>query len=302
MPSPRWPTERPISENLDSQGRVVVHSLEYTIIYQCVNRCRACNHFTFIQPEHAVKMEQFEEDLVAMARIAHCDKFSIIGGECLLHPKIVDLLDIANEVGIGDVVSLTSNGQLIDKFDARLWSRLQRIEFGLYAGKGWTVPKLNWLMDAVEAWGLPAFFGLVGPHDQLVADAVRFRVEKNPAWAWSRNPGFHPTLTRESASEQEAQRRFARCLYGHVCVTMDQGYVFRCPQSSFVPGLLLGEEPTTDGRLIEGMSVQDFLRFVSKEDHLCSCHRCCSLENYFPWSEVPEDITPDAWLEQAMGG
>ena len=300
MPSANWPQEACVAKEPDLQGRVVVHSLEYTIVYQCTNRCRGCNHFTFIQPKHCVSVSQFRQDLEALTKIAHCDKFSLIGGECLLHPNIVELLDIVNEVKIGDLVSLTSNGQLFERYADELWSRLQRVEFGLYAGK-WSVSSMTKLMNTVERWDLPAFFGLVGPHEPALIKLVETRVGKNPQWRHVVNTGFHPTLTRETADDQEAQRRFSRCLYGHVCVTLDQGYLFRCPESSFVPSLLLGQDRCLDGKKLEGMKVDDFRQFVLCEQHLHSCHRCCSLENYFPWCEVAESTSKEEWLKLAMG-
>lgn len=302
MPSCNWPRESCVAEQPDAYGRVVVHSLEYTITYQCVNRCRGCNHFTFIQPKHMISVEQFRKDIDTVTGFAHADKFSLIGGECLLHPRITELLDIVNSAKIGDVVSLTTNGQLINKFGDELWSRLQRIEFGLYAGKGWSPITLGNLMDKVEANGLPSFFGLVGAHPQSVKAFVQNRVERHgKGWHYAINPGFHPTLSKDVAGEEEAQRRFARCLYGHVCVTIDQGFLYRCPESSFVPRLLLECDPNIDGVKIEGMDAKKFRAFVSKEDHLNSCHHCCSLENYFPWSEVPPETTREEWLELAMG-
>jgi hypothetical protein len=124
-------------------------------------------------------------------------------------------------------------------------------------------------------------------------------VEKNLQWKCVHNLGFHPTLTHAHASEEEAQRRWSRCLYGHVCFTIDQGYLYRCPESSFVPGLVLGEDAHLDGKPISSFDATSFYRFALREDHLHSCHRCFSLEKYAPWTELPKDTSKSDWLDAA---
>jgi len=234
-----------------------------------------------------------------MASISHCDKFSLIGGECLLHPNLLELLDIAKAYGIGDVVSLTTNGQLLDRYGKEFWSRLDRIEMGIYAGK-WDVESFGALLDTIQDWSIPAFLGMVGSHDPILLRMVQDHCKLNPKlWQTCSNSSFHPTLSSDYADEPEAQRRFTRCLYGHVCNTLDQGYVYRCPEACFIPTLYPTSIEKADRLVIQDLTAASFLDLVRAEEHLGTCHLCRSLECYFPWQEVPEGTTPEEWIRLA---
>ena len=303
MPSVNWPSESPNCEELDSLGRVLTYSLEYTITYKCVNHCSACNHFTHIQPKHFVSVEQFRKDVIQLSRICHCDKFSIIGGEALLHPNLLELLDIVKESKIGDMINITTNGQLIKTVGEEFLDKVDRIEMGIYGGK-WTYETLKEMLKTLEKHNIKScYYGFLGDWDIEIVNMARCFAERNKAkgydWITTVNKGFHYTLNHSRANEEEAQRRFTRCLYGHVCNTIDQGYIFRCPESSFIPALILGRYRGMDGLLIDQLTPEKLKKFFFKEIHTESCHYCCSLENYFPWHEVSLDTSKEEWLAKA---
>jgi len=300
MPSSNWPKEKTYESELQG-GKCITHSIEYTITHNCINRCRGCNHFTYITPPHMVDLEEFRRDMTAMAAIAHCDKFSLIGGECLLHPNIVDLLRISNDSGIGDAVSLTTNAQLIGNMSEEFWNALDRIECGLYAGK-MTQEQIRYFLARIHEKDLSAFIGLIGEHELSTMVMVKEFCDAAPMTrAWTIGKQFHSTLSHDMSDETESRRKFDRCLYGHVCNTLDQGYVYRCPQAAFVPPLFFGEDRTYDGLPIASLTAESFLQFVASEEPPKSCKKCCALERYFKWEEVPEGTTREEWIRLAEG-
>lgn len=294
-----WPNEPAVNEELDFLGRVVVYSLEYTITYKCVNHCAACNHFTHIQPKHFISIEQFKEDLYGVAKVAHCDKFSLIGGEALLHPNLNILLDIINESDIGDMTNITSNGQLVNVIDENFLDKIDRIEFGIYSGK-WTLESLRYMLEKLEKHGIEScYYGLIGVFDSEIVKMCEEKAKNHKDWVTTYSQNFHYTLNHTRADEKEAQRRFNRCLYGHVCNTLDQGYIYRCPESGLIPPLLLNMPRSTDALLIKDLTVENFREFVLREIHTETCHHCCATENYFPWHEVPLNTSREEWLRTA---
>jgi len=301
MPSPNFPREATYEKELSADGKCIVHSLEYTITHNCINNCRGCNHFTYITPPHMVELETFRKDMTALAKITHADKFSLIGGECLLHPNIVDLLTIANESGIADVVSLTTNAQLIHTMPDIFWDALDRIECGLYGGKMHT-EQIKYFLQKIHEQDLSAFIGLIGEHTLPTMVAVKEFCDASPETRrWTIGKQFHATITADLSDDADAARKFGRCLYGHVCNTLDQGYIYRCPQAAFVPTLFYGEDKSFDGLPVEGLTAQKFLEFVACENFPKSCRKCCALERYFDWEEVPAGTTPEEWIRLAEG-
>lgn len=277
--------------------KINIPSVEVTVVYHCINRCAACNHFTILHDPYFVDIKTFKEDLDNINRLATVDKFSLIGGEALLHPQIVELLTLIQESGIAKKVNLTTNAQLIQNFDDDLWRAIDRIEMGIYAGKH-TPQSIQYIIDKCDKFGIERFFGFVGPHkDEMEILAKKLNSEHKPGKEAVINPGFHKTFRKDICNPIEQKRRFDRCLYGHVCNTIYNGYMYRCPQAYIIPKLFMNMSKETDGLFLETATIESLDNFLKSTRPPLACRRCCSLEHYFPWYEQPDK---ELWFKEAM--
>lgn len=85
------------------------------LIYGCNLKCEMCNHWR-IPREAPLSISRFAEIIDELAELG-CRKIHFSGGEALLRPQLVQLVERASKSGIR--VTLTTNGTLVDKLIAR---------------------------------------------------------------------------------------------------------------------------------------------------------------------------------------
>src|SRR4051812_37795747 len=78
-----------------TDGRVQTRALEYHIVDHCNLHCDQCCSFSPILPKWACDPETFRKDLLKIKTALAPQFLKIVGGEPLLHPRLVELLTIA---------------------------------------------------------------------------------------------------------------------------------------------------------------------------------------------------------------
>lgn len=85
------------------------------LIYGCNLKCEMCNHWRTTR-ESPLSIVRFEEIIDELAGLG-CQKIHFSGGEALLRPQLIQLVERAS--GLGIRVTLTTNGTLVDKLQAK---------------------------------------------------------------------------------------------------------------------------------------------------------------------------------------
>ncbi len=117
-------------ESLD--GRVLTRSLESHITDHCNLRCRQCCSLSPYLPRWCVEPDRLQEDLRLAARALKPRYLKLVGGEPLLHPRLLECLEIARASGLAEIVSLTTNGFLLPRMPDRLWELLDHMTISIY--------------------------------------------------------------------------------------------------------------------------------------------------------------------------
>lgn len=118
-------------------------SLEYPITNHCNLSCIHCDHASPLLPTSFADLNVYHDDLTALAAVLVTRDFRVIGGEPLLHPKLMDFLQLARESGIGERITLVTNGTLLREAPRDLWSMIDRLWLSVY-------PKMEARMDVKE--------------------------------------------------------------------------------------------------------------------------------------------------------
>ena len=59
----------------------------------------------------------------------------LLGGEPLLHPDLLSVIDAVRRSGVCDSISLTTNGLLLPRMTAEFWSAIDVVEVSLYPNR-----------------------------------------------------------------------------------------------------------------------------------------------------------------------
>jgi hypothetical protein len=166
-------------------------------------------------------------------------------------------------------VVVVTNGQLLLQMNEDFWDTVKWLEVDLYPGK-------------ISDIGL----------EQIKYTASKYNVKIN----FTNIGTFYKCLSPQTPL-CETQARFDRCPTAHKdkCYTVHEHYFYRCPQSSLIPKLFLGANPTIDGLSLEGITTEKLQAFIDSIVPPLSCCRCSVQEQYIPWSETAKE----KWLEES---
>jgi GTP 3',8-cyclase len=115
--------------------------LEYGVVEHCNLRCRSCDHASPLLDNHFVDEAVFSSDLGALSGVIKTDELRIMGGEPLLHPRLMDLLRIARASGIGKTIAVATNGTLLHRVPPEFWRSIDRLALSLYPGVQLPLPE-----------------------------------------------------------------------------------------------------------------------------------------------------------------
>jgi len=118
-----------------ADGRILTDGLEVVIATHCNLRCRACAYLSPVMPVATVPPAQIQRDLSAMARCFHASEVRVLGGEPLLHPELVPVLQVIRASGVSDTIRVITNGLLLPRMPAGFWSLIDEVSVSMYPGR-----------------------------------------------------------------------------------------------------------------------------------------------------------------------
>ncbi|MDE7131955.1 MAG: 4Fe-4S cluster-binding domain-containing protein [Lachnospiraceae bacterium] len=94
----------------------ILISLETNIVDDCNLNCRGCSHFSnLFERGTGVPFETYCRDLKHIAEHVYIQRFDMLGGEAILHPKIIEYIEYTRKMLPYSDIQIISNGLLIPK-------------------------------------------------------------------------------------------------------------------------------------------------------------------------------------------
>ena len=186
---------------------------EVHLAEHCNLNCYACNNFSPIAEPEFVDIEEFRRDFERMGSIfSHsCERIYLLGGEPLLHPEIITLMEIARKNFREGDISVFTNGLLLKKMDDSFWKACRDNNVGII---------LSAYPIKLDIEGIKALAEKFG---------VRFQ------YAWGDTSSMHDMFSITPLNlkgDSNAKLNFGICVRAQNCLTLSHGKLFTC---SFVP-------------------------------------------------------------------
>jgi hypothetical protein len=184
-------------------GRVQTWSLEAQAVDHCNLRCAQCCQLAPHLKERCLEPEVLARDLERAATVLEPQVFKLTGGEPLLHPEIVRLLEVVKASGIAPTVQVTSNGLLLAKMPDAFFSSVDRL-------------KVSWYTSA--------------PLSESALARIEARCREHEVELAVRAYDAFQDLTPEPLflSDGEAKRSYAGCWLKSRCHTLHRGRFYAC--------------------------------------------------------------------------
>ena len=262
------PTGQPRGVRLSrlEDGRVVPpNNLELPVTDHCNLTCRDCNHSSPAMAPWFANPDQVHQDLSLLARFYRPRRLKVLGGEPLLHKHLGPVLSAARASGICDSIYLTTNGMLLERASAEVWSCLDEVEVSAYPG----CLNASWLERATA---------LAEEH------GVRL--------TYNEYSTFRSTLSARAIEDPDLVGQiYASCKVAHFwgCHMVRQGQFYKCPRSAYLP-ILLGDESLQQGIPLvdEPNFSQRLLAFVNDPQPLSACRHCLgTVGRQYPHRQLP---------------
>jgi hypothetical protein len=113
-------------------GKIVTRSLEAHVVDHCNLTCAECCSLSPHLPHWQVEPAALARDLAHATRILAPRVFKLVGGEPLLHPQLVELVEIVRASRIAPRLSITTNGLLLERTPDALWEAIDALTISLY--------------------------------------------------------------------------------------------------------------------------------------------------------------------------
>lgn len=238
--------------------------LDCNIVEHCNFSCTACSHVSPLHKPWFMALEDFERDLLALKPILKVRNLNFVGGETLLHPKLLAFMRSAKRIRIDEQTHVITNGSLLHKMSEEFWQELEFLKVSVYA----KLDKAN--LDLANAKAKQYGFGI---------EATEFK-------------DFYLQLTAPT----DGKESFAHCPWKMDCYTVHNGYFTLCPQSTFFPKTLMGLPQHTDGLALDGITEDTLRAFMGRTEPLKSCSICTgSKAKSIPWKESNRQN----WIQEA---
>lgn len=257
------------------------YGCEINAVRHCTNACVACNHAsTRYTEKYFMDPAVLKRDLDVMKHHLRTKLLFVQGGEPLLHPKIVELLQLCHDSGIARCCGVLTNGKLLPKMEDDFWEILTRYNMELRMS---CYPDLD-----------PAI--------------VPFALEKGRKWGFFVRPqeinGFMPVFRSVSDGSTYYGCPWRRCL------TIHEGYFYLCPLSTFWPEQFMRRaerwkdiSATVDGLAIQGLTDEKLGAFLKRDVPLESCRICSGATGTaIPWHQnhSKEEWESEAGIAEAL--
>ncbi|MGW1076169.1 radical SAM protein [Streptomyces sp. NPDC002537] len=192
---------------------------EINVAYHCNLGCASCSHLSPAFRRSLADPGTIARDLTVLARSFRARFVKVLGGEPLLHPRLVDILHSVRASGIAPRTLVCTNGLLLPRMGDDFWAAVDEVEISVYPG-------------------------------QELPEEQRARVEARAAGhgvtlTLARYSHFRYSYSEHGTDDAQLVRRIhATCQIAHVwrCHTVYEGHFFTCPQSVFIPQVIADRE------------------------------------------------------------
>jgi len=245
--------------------------LQVFIIGKCNLNCVSCVAFAPIADNYMLDPNSFEVDCKRLSELGgeKIRELTLLGGEPLLHPRIIEIMDIARSHFPASRLKITTNGILLLKQSEHFWDCCKR----------------NNVYIAVTHYPIP-----------LDIKSVKALMDKHGVTLrWNRDVQSWQKMAFDFAGGGNPRENYKRCFLSMQCVELSAGKIATCQtilkmryfNNYFQKDLKISDADTID--IYKAKSMDEILDFISKPVPFC---RYCNVEwPPIEWGISKKDIS-----------
>lgn len=249
---PRTTPRNPRYEIVD--GRIVTRSLELHIVDHCNLQCAECCSLSPLLEPRTVSPEAISRDLGLACRVLSPHYLKLVGGEPLLHPELIACLEAARP--FADILSVTTNGILLERMPARFWEVIDALTLSLYPAPRLSEQRLASIKQRAAHHG------------------VELNIKRQDDFVRMSHWGLE-------LDERQADEVFATCWLRERCHILSEGRFYMCTRPPHYRSFFKSDKGLhEDGvALHAGESLRDEIhQYLQRSEALKTCRYCAGTE------------------------
>ena len=198
-----------INDIVDIQSRLMPKAMldyEVQLVEHCNLNCKSCSHFCPVAKEEFLDINEYKRDCERLSKLFNKEAsfIRLMGGEPLLHPKIVDFLNITRANFPNALIDLDTNGTLILKMKDDFWKAMHKNNINL------TVTKYPIELDLKKI------------QEKCDKEKVTFRFFSEQSVKYFNH------LPLDLEGRQPIEYNFMKCYLANSCHTLKHGRLYTC--------------------------------------------------------------------------
>lgn len=227
--------------------KLTLQSLQVPMVNHCINHCVACASFSPISPKGFLDKDIIRRDILDMKEVFDIDIFYLFGGEPLLHPDLIEIMDIVKESKIAKTLSILTNGQLLLTMKKDFWDKIDCINLARYPEK---ISERDYVKIIKKCQDL---------NKQFIPVEVCF----------SKIGSF------KRADDIKTQKIFDGCYSGGWCITFYDGWLYLCCQLYYFKKFI--DRDSNDGIKIKDLTKEKLIEYLCTVKPPELCHYCTGI-------------------------
>ena len=181
---------------------------EIHLTHHCNLNCTGCSVFSSIADEFFCDVQSIENDLKQIYKLAHgqIDSIFLQGGEPLLHPQLIEILNITRQHFSGVDISILTNGLLLMAQESIFWETCRENNIGIRMTK----------------------YPVNLPFDKIETKAKEHNID---IIYWGKS-GFVTKTMRKMplnlSGTESIKTSFELCYRSNSCILLDEGKIYTC--------------------------------------------------------------------------
>lgn len=254
---PLW--RKLMKKNLKVKKSIPILHLHLTD--HCNLNCKGCDNFSPLASEIYADLSVFEKDCKKMSEISggNIDEIQLLGGEPLLHPDIVNFLEITRKYFPKNLINIVSNGILLPKMKDEFWKSCKKHNINIIVTK--YPVKIDYKAIEQYALGQGVILSYYGNTEYVDKSMM--------------------CIPLDIEGKQDPEDSFLRCSRANRCVSLDNGKLYTC---SLIPYVKYFNEQFNKNLVVSPNdyleientnNLDEILNFVSKPMPFC---RYCNIK------------------------
>ncbi|GHV04403.1 UDP pyrophosphate phosphatase [Spirochaetia bacterium] len=185
---------------------------EVNITDHCNLNCVGCEHFSPIAEKYFIDVDCYMRDCKRLSELTNCtiENLHLMGGEPLLHPEIIKIMEISRKYFQVGVIEIVTNGILLLKQKELFWEKCRE----------------NDIKISITQYPISINYGAIE------SKAKKYNVNLSYYFIGTKTMQKRPLDMR---GRQDIENNFKMCHMSNNCIQLCDGKLYTCVVIAYIP-------------------------------------------------------------------